>query len=458
MKIRIFLFTLLLSALVPSGVGAEGAKKRSPDEVLVVCNGDSAVSQAIANDYIRERKVPHLLPVSCQDSALDTKSETITLANYRQLIESPVRDYLASHPGIQFIVLTKGIPIRISGSDMGSCDEHSRMPVNVRGHPSVDSTLAALDYTNQPDAVKIDITGSGAVGLAYSNRFWNATEPFAHAKYGGYLVTRLDGYTEAEAKALVRQALAAEQGLTNGKILFDAQPIFGLGDKASPPKPIESVKILRESPWGGYNADMRRAHDLLVQRGVPDELDVTETFIGGRTNLLGYFSWGSNDARYSKAAYQSLFFAPGSLSDTARLHERAHFSADERRTIAHRRFGRARPDLRQRIRGRTVAPGQRLPHHRHGSLYLRLHHGRKLLRSFPFCRLGGCCHRRSALLPLREVQIGPCEGNAENGDALTGPGRIWGAMRFTRWRRWFVFWKRITREVCGANGIRCWAA
>jgi uncharacterized protein (TIGR03790 family) len=32
---------------------------------------------------------------------------------------------------------------------------------------------------------------------------------------------------------------------------------------------------------------------------------------------LGYFSWGSNDARYSSAAYQTLFFAAGSISDTA---------------------------------------------------------------------------------------------------------------------------------------------
>jgi uncharacterized protein (TIGR03790 family) len=48
------------------------------------------------------------------------------------------------------------------------------------------------------------------------------------------------------------------------------------------------------------------------------------TFIGGRSNLLGYFSWGSNDEDssqsggfYSANACLSLFFAPGALCDTA---------------------------------------------------------------------------------------------------------------------------------------------
>ena len=91
----------------------------------------------------------------------------------------------------------------------------SRTPVSTRGRPSVDSTLAAMDYATLPGTLKIAITGSGATGFGYSNRYWNATElPFSHAKYGGYLVTRLDGYTEADAKALVTRALKlAESGV-----------------------------------------------------------------------------------------------------------------------------------------------------------------------------------------------------------------------------------------------------
>lgn len=291
--------------------------KRSSSEVLLVRNANSPISEAIAGDYASKRHVENVLSIQCEDSALNRANETIELAAYTSQIETPIRNYLLAHTNINFVVLTKGVPIRITRAAFGSCDEHSYEPAEIRGHPSVDSYLAALDYTNLPGALKIDITGSGAVGCAYSNRYWNATEPFSHSKFGGYLVTRLDGYTEADAKALTSRALEAERGLVDGKILLDVQPSFGLGDKARQPAPITGTVILRESPWSEYNADMRDAHDLLTKRGVPDELDLNETFVGNRTNLLGYFSWGSNDARYSDAAYQTLFFAPGSFGDTA---------------------------------------------------------------------------------------------------------------------------------------------
>jgi uncharacterized protein (TIGR03790 family) len=296
---------------------AGNATRRTPDQVLVVFNANSPVSRAIVDDYARKRKVTNMLSVQCQDSALNTENETITFAAYVQSVENPLREYLAAHTNIDFIVLTKGVPIRITGSAMGSCDEHSFAPADVRGHPSVDSTLAALDYTNLLGTLKIDIAGSGAIGCAYSNRYWNASEPFSHTKFGGYLVTRLDGYTEADARALVSRALAAERALTNGTVLLDVQPIFRLGDRLTQPAPIAGTNIPSESTWSEFNADMLHAHDVLTARGISDELDLSETFVGQRSNLLGYFSWGSNDPRFSEHAYQTLFFAPGSLSDTA---------------------------------------------------------------------------------------------------------------------------------------------
>ena len=305
--------------ILAPGIAAENraTAKRSPDEVLLVFNSNSLISKNIAEDYTAKRHVKNVLSIECQDSAVATSNETIRLASYVDQIETPIRHYLGTHKNIDFIVLTKGIPIRITDAPLGSCDENSHEPPEVRGHPSVDSYLAALDYTNFPGTLKIDITGSGAIGFALSNRYWNATEPFSHSKFGGYLVTRLDGYTEADAKALIRRAMQAERGFIKGKVLFDVQPSFGLGDPNGEPAPITGMVIHQESPWSEYNADMQHAHALLVKRGIPDELDLQETFVGERTNLLGYFSWGSNDAKYSSAAYQTLFFAPGSFGDTA---------------------------------------------------------------------------------------------------------------------------------------------
>jgi len=309
--LSLLFFTAILRAEEPAAPPA----RRSADEVLLVYNAASPISKAVADDYAAKRAVKNIIAIHCVDAAVSSENETIPLTTYAATIEPPIRDYLAAHPEIQFVVLTKGVPIRISESETGERPDNS--PPSTPLRTSLDSALAAMDYPHLGGAKKITITGSGATGVGWANRYWNAREPFSHQKFGGYLVTRLDGYTEADAKSLVTRAMAAERHHSDGKILFDAQPIFGLGNPKDQPAAIKGSVIQSESPWSDYNADMRKAHDLLKSRGIPDELDLTETFIGGRSNLAGYFSWGSNDAKFSAAAYQSLAFAPGSICDTA---------------------------------------------------------------------------------------------------------------------------------------------
>lgn len=281
--------------------------------MLLVLNTNSPISRSIAHDYALKRNVTNTVLIHCQDSALNADDETIPFTDYKKSIEHPIRDYLADHPEIDFIVTTKGVPIRITDAPTGE---------SFGGKPevSLDSYLAALDYDQLSDAVKIRINApsGSATGLAWINRYWNSKEPFSHAKFGGYLVTRLDGYTENDAKALVTRSLAAEQGLAqDGKVLLDVQPDFGVGDESNQPIPLHGTLIEHESPWGDYNADMVRARDILQANHVQVELDMTPTFVGDRKNLLGYCSWGSNDSHYGAEAYQSLFFAPGAICDTA---------------------------------------------------------------------------------------------------------------------------------------------
>jgi len=291
-------------------VASTGPIQRTPGQVLLVFNAASPISTAIARDYAAKRHVENVLSITCPDSALRAEDETITLPAYTTSIEEPIRHYLAVHAAIDFIVLTKGVPIRIRGATTG-------WGVDGMENASVDSTLAALDYDKIPGAVKIGVNSTPR-GYAWLNRYWNADEPFSHAKFGGYLVTRLDGYTEADAEALVTRSLAAEKGLApEGKVLFDIQTRCGLGNKATQPAPITGTFIAGESAWSDWNADMLHAADILTARHIPVEVDVTPSFIGHRAHLLGYFSWGSNDSNYTADAYQSLSFDPGSISDTA---------------------------------------------------------------------------------------------------------------------------------------------
>ena len=293
-----------LFSLTGTLAGEPLAAGRDVDRVVVVRNEKSPVSKAIADDYARRRGVYSIVTVSCQDSAADAHDETIGFAAYKREIEAPLRAFLADHPGIDFIVLTKGVPIRLADAPQGGAP----------GRLALDSYLAALDYEKLPGAIRVDITdpnyGRDFHGLAWANRYWNSDEPFSHAKFGGYLVTRLDGYTEADAKALTTRSLAADKvrgsgKRPEGKILLDICPRFGNGDPSRQPSAIlpeklaagEVAKITAESPYGEFNADMRLAAQNLEARGIPVTLETTDLFAGNMAGLMGYVSWGSNDRK-----------------------------------------------------------------------------------------------------------------------------------------------------------------
>jgi hypothetical protein len=303
------------------------------DRVLVIRNANSPISRAVAEDYAHRRSVHNIVTVACPDAATDALDETIDLLAYENDIEKPIREFLARHPGIDFIVLTKGIPIRLRGAGRGNGVEWF----------SLDSHLAALDYDKTPGAIRVDIDDpdyrAGYLlffhrtyqAQAWANRFWNSTQPFSHREFGGYLVTRLDGFTEADARALTTRSLQAEQASQAGKnpqgeILLNMAPKFGFTGNARQPYSIlpeklaagEHAKITSEKAHlGDLNSDMQLAAALLKSRGFAVELEETERFVGNRTDLMGYLSWGSNDPKFDAAGYHGLTFAPGALAETA---------------------------------------------------------------------------------------------------------------------------------------------
>lgn len=314
---------LLLAFSVPARAGQpDAAAHPLAERVLLIQNANSPVSKAVAADYARRRGISHNLAITCPDSAISSAAETIEYDSFLPAVAEPLSRFLADHPEIDFLVLTKGIPLRIAHAPQG------RKP----GPLALDSCLAAWQYEKLPGAVRVEVTdpayGQDFHGLAWANRFWDSQQRFSHARFGGYLVARLDGYTEASAKALASRSLAAERALVGragapSKILLDACPAFGFeaaGDvphSILPAPPAAAVKIIQESQFGEFNADLRMAAELLAARGVPVELELTGRFAGHAASLAGYVSWGSNDPKYQWEAYHSLTFAPGALCETA---------------------------------------------------------------------------------------------------------------------------------------------
>lgn len=238
--------------------------------VVVVATRRSPDSVAIAEYYAQKRRVPRaqVFTIDC------VPQEETTLAEYRDTIERPVMNLLRERKleeRVDYLVLTKGIPLRIR-----------------EGGFSVDGALmcSPLKRPFNPEPRESNL-----------NPYFGKNEPFSRRKYGFYLATRLDGYTMQHIRDLVDNSLRARAA--NGVFVLDVDP---------------------KRSGGGYrviNDSMRAAARLLQQRGYEVILDEDEAFVGAVRDIIGYYSWGSNDHKFNKLSYRSLRFRPGALAETA---------------------------------------------------------------------------------------------------------------------------------------------
>ena len=282
------------------------------DRVLVIENLDSSASMQIAKHYMSKRGAKKVLQVHCPDSAVSAANETMPFAAFQEVIEKPLKAFLATDPSIDFIVLTKGIPIRLTGAPVGLSNTQ----------PSLDSYIAGIDYFDRSTSLKVVIDEGGWKGNCFVNNYFNSTERFSHAKFGGYLVTRLDGYTVEAAMALVDNSVASDGSKPTGTILLDASVAAGASDVEKVPQlPIKdgktNMEMISNMAVNDWNADLSAAGARLQKSSIPHELELTEAYMGNKRGLMGYASWGSNDAKFSVESYKSIKFAPGGIAETA---------------------------------------------------------------------------------------------------------------------------------------------
>lgn len=266
-KLIVLMFaTLIAASCTRANTPAAVDSSAGPTNVLVIINDNSPISKEVGAYYAEKRKIAdkYVFHVKCTDE------ERIPTSDYMPRIGKPVKDFLAkSGLSIDYIVLTKG------------------MPIETVNHFSIDSLLMTMDGD-------LDISKDKGPLM---NPYYGKEEHFSHEKYGTYLVTRLDGYTKEDAKALVDRALAARP--QKEVFLFDLEP------------------RRTQSGYKEFNDDMRKAYEILKVRGFVTVLDTTDEFVGKRNNLMGYCSWGSNDAKFDKAKYRGNRFLPGSIAETA---------------------------------------------------------------------------------------------------------------------------------------------
>jgi uncharacterized protein (TIGR03790 family) len=255
--------------------------------VLVVQNANSSDSQTIAKYYLEKRAIPpkNLVTVRVPDE------ENLPTATYELKVRDVIRNYITSNAlKIDFIVLTKGVPIRLDNNQGYSLDAF----LMVDAHPARQNVpLQPLPFPLGGSQVQLTEQEVSKV----TNPYLGSKEPFDSNKYRMYLVTRLDGYSKEDAMKLVDSSITATG--QKGLFLLDSSP-----GKRSGGGYAEMEKL------------MQNASKLLKAKGFAVEYDENDDFIGQRQNIMGYASWGSNDGHFHTQAYRSLMFRPGAIAET----------------------------------------------------------------------------------------------------------------------------------------------
>ena len=269
----------LLCLVLLGALSASPAAAQSGANVLLVVNEQSADSARIADHYARVRSVPPDQILRLKTAAVDE----VERATFEAEIQAPAANWLRQHAAqdrILYIVLTKGIPLRIKGT------------------PGRDGTLASVD--SELTLLYRRMTGADATLTGrLANPYFLDAKPveqaaaFDRKAFDLYLVTRLDGYTVEDVIGVIDRGAAP---VREGRIVLDEQ---------GGPRPQAG------DAWLKSGADRLRASGF----GDRVTLDVSSTFVTGEKGLLGYYSWGSND-RGMKTRHLGLSFVPGALAGT----------------------------------------------------------------------------------------------------------------------------------------------
>jgi uncharacterized protein (TIGR03790 family) len=266
-------FLLLVAGLV----GTAGASAQTGANVLLVANESSPDSLRIAAHYARARAVP---PDQVVRLKLEPADE-VDRAVFDAQIQAPIAAWLSQHLAqdrILYLVLTKGVPLRVLGSAGRDGDR-----------ASVDSELALLYQRLVGLAPPLGgrvpnpyYLGAAAVAQAAS---------FSRTAYDIYLVTRLDGFTAEDVIGLIDRGSAPAR---DGRILLDQKA--GVVDAAG-------------NAWLAAAAERLAA----AGRGKLVRLETTSAVLANEKDVIGYYSWGSNDWAITTRRL-GLGFVPGAIA------------------------------------------------------------------------------------------------------------------------------------------------
>ena len=232
-------------------------------DVGVLINNLSEESRTIGWAFVAARNIS-LDKVFIFNQSGTPTGETINRNQFTTYFALPFLEMLqnrSSSNSINYLVTTKGIPLRVSGGN---------------DKASFDQELALL---------------GGAYNSSIGSNYWfnhdygplagKAMESFTRSKYGFFLVTRLTGYTVDTALELIERANNS------------------LGQRGT--FVLDLATNRNGSGYKFWNDDLYTANATLNgSMNLPVEFDQETEFITNISNVMGYASWGSNDGNWNR--------------------------------------------------------------------------------------------------------------------------------------------------------------
>ncbi len=221
-------------------------------DVLVVYNENSALSTRIAVYFQNARNIPQINMCNITTATTETVDRN-EFNNIRSQIEGHLENNNLTET-INYIVTTKEVPLRVSGAGWDRA--------------CLDSELTLILGGNQSNI--------GQAGR-FVNPYFQKDKPHKRDNYEMYLVTRLTAYNWQEIKGMIDNAT------------------ISLGNRGLYVLDADASKGWSPGGYGDGNIWLRTADQILTAKGEPTFYDATNTFITGKSNVMGYASWGSND-------------------------------------------------------------------------------------------------------------------------------------------------------------------
>jgi uncharacterized protein (TIGR03790 family) len=254
------------------------ANAQTGENILLVTNAVSQASDEIGTYYSRARTIPGSqilrlpLPIA----------EEIERRDYDTKIERPIAEWLSANSAqdrILYIVLTKDVPLRIAGT--------SGQRATVA---SVDSELTLL--YRKLVGLGVQTAGSIKNPLFLGNAPGTPARHFSHRTFDMYLVGRLDGYTTADVKSLIDHGASPAH---QGNIVLDGK--LELGQSVGNKWLTAAAEALKKLP--GWS-------DRIT-------LDTGQTTLTQQSNVIGFYTWGSNAVMASERRFNHQF-VPGAIA------------------------------------------------------------------------------------------------------------------------------------------------